>query len=465
MKRTFLLGLLLLSAVVVLSLSARSWGPHAEPAAGAHDAPSHAVLALAGCADNVLPAEDEISSDEIDLPFEINFFGRTYTSIFVNNNGNVTFDLPLGTFTPLTLLHTSRVIIAPFFADVDTRSPDNGATFGVVIYGATSFGGYSAFCVTWVDVGYFFQHSDKLNRFQLLLIDRSDIAPGDFDILMNYDRIEWETGDASGGINGLGGNAARVGYANGSTAAVELPGSGIPGSFLDSNPAGLMHGSRDALDAGRYLFAVRNGPAPPQATPAPLIAYGDANCDGAVNTVDAALALQFDAGLIESIECRGAADVNGDGVINSLDASLLLQFDAGLISRLGPTPPATPTPLPTSPPIAPIALPEQGESGVAGFAAIVETGTGGAEVGVIIERGLEEGAHMNHLHEGRCDALGVIHVALTELQAGANGRAGATTSIDDPSFSHWLENAHALAVHALDGTVVACGNVSPAGDR
>jgi hypothetical protein len=188
-----------------------------------------------------------------------------------------------------------------------------------------------------------------------------------------------------------------------------------------------------------------------------------------VNAIDAALALQFDAGLIESLGCRGAADVNGDGSVDSLDATLLLQFAAGLISPPAPpptpTPPTTPTPSPTPlpvPPIAPIALPEQGESGVAGFAAIVETATGGTEVGVIIEQGLEEGAHMNHLHEGACDALGEIHVALTDLQANANGRAGATTIIDDPPFSHWLERAHALAVHALDGTVVACGNVEPA---
>ena len=57
---------------------------------------------------------------------------------------------------------------------------------------------------------------------------------------------------------------------------------------------------------------------------------GDANCDGLVNSLDAALVLQFDAGLIHSLTCADA-DYNHDGVVNALDAALILQKDAGLI--------------------------------------------------------------------------------------------------------------------------------------
>jgi hypothetical protein len=57
---------------------------------------------------------------------------------------------------------------------------------------------------------------------------------------------------------------------------------------------------------------------------------GDANCDGLVNSLDAALVLQYDAGLIHSLTCADA-DYNHDGVVNSLDAALILQKDAGLI--------------------------------------------------------------------------------------------------------------------------------------
>ena len=70
-------------------------------------------------------------------------------------------------------------------------------------------------------------------------------------------------------------------------------------------------------------------------TPAPLGALtGDVNCDGMVSAVDAALVLQFNAGLSASVPCAAGADVNGDGDITSVDAALILQFTAGLLDSL-----------------------------------------------------------------------------------------------------------------------------------
>jgi hypothetical protein len=69
---------------------------------------------------------------------------------------------------------------------------------------------------------------------------------------------------------------------------------------------------------------------------APQIVYGDASCDGGVNSVDAAVILQHAAGLIASLACAPNADVNGDGRADPLDATLVLQYSAGLISHLGP---------------------------------------------------------------------------------------------------------------------------------
>ncbi len=63
---------------------------------------------------------------------------------------------------------------------------------------------------------------------------------------------------------------------------------------------------------------------------------GDASCDGSVDAVDAALVLQFTAGLLGSILCAAPADVNGDGDITSVDAALILQFTAGLLTTLSP---------------------------------------------------------------------------------------------------------------------------------
>ena len=72
---------------------------------------------------------------------------------------------------------------------------------------------------------------------------------------------------------------------------------------------------------------VASGTATALPTPPP----GDADCNGTVNSVDAALVLQFDAGLFEILVCSLFADVNRDGTVNSVDASLILQFVAGLI--------------------------------------------------------------------------------------------------------------------------------------
>jgi hypothetical protein len=217
-----------------------------------------AIKNLSGCATSSIPANDDGSSPSVALSFSLNFFGTSYSSLYVNNNGNVTFDGPLRAFTADPVLSTAHVIIAPYWADVDTRDARSALT----TYGSTTYGGRPAFCVNWVNVGYYTSHADKLNSFQLLLIDRSDSGTGNFDIMMNYSQVQWETGDASGGVSGLGGSSARAGYSNGSDVSLELPGSGVNGAFLDSSASGLIHGNRGSVIPGRYVFQVRNGQAP-----------------------------------------------------------------------------------------------------------------------------------------------------------------------------------------------------------
>ena len=156
----------------------------------------------------------------------------------------MTFDAPLSAFTPVGLTATNHVIIAPFWADTDTRS----ASSARVTYGSTpaSSSQPAAFCANWVNVGYFAGHADKLDSFQLQLLDRSQAggSAGDFDIVMNFGSIEWETGDASGGVGGTGGVPARVGYSNGVDHALEIVGSGTSGAFLDGGPDSLAAGIR-----------------------------------------------------------------------------------------------------------------------------------------------------------------------------------------------------------------------------
>ncbi len=65
-------------------------------------------------------------------------------------------------------------------------------------------------------------------------------------------------------------------------------------------------------------------------TPASVI--GDANCDGDITGIDAALILQFTAGILGDLPCN--ADANGDGNTDAIDAALVLQFTAGLLESL-----------------------------------------------------------------------------------------------------------------------------------
>ncbi len=204
-----------------------------------------------------LARNDDLSTGLVALGFGINFYGTNTGNAFVNNNGNITFGSALGTFTPFGIQTNSFPIIAPFFADVDTR----GAASSLTTYGTGSIGGRAVFGVNWIDVGYFNTQTDKLNSFQLILTDRSDTGAGNFDIQFNYDRILWETGSASNGVNGFGGTPAAAGYTAGDQVHFfEFAGSRSTLSFLDSNNnTGLIHNSLNSATLGQYNFQVREG--------------------------------------------------------------------------------------------------------------------------------------------------------------------------------------------------------------
>ena len=152
------------------------------------------------------------------------FFGGPGTSLFLNNNGNVSFGAGISAFTPTGPQGASAPIISPFFADVDTRNVASG-----VVYYRNSAPG--EFIATWDQVGYFGSHADLLNSFQLVLRDPSvyTIPVGEGAIGFFWKTMGWETGDASGGSGGFGGTPGAVGFGNGSSDGVILEGSTLAG--------------------------------------------------------------------------------------------------------------------------------------------------------------------------------------------------------------------------------------------
>jgi uncharacterized repeat protein (TIGR03803 family) len=249
----------LLLAVLAASLLALAWSASAG-----------AIRNLTGFTSNVYGRNDDgsypcVSLDDavppdctptpISIGFAINFYGNQFTQLYLNNNGNVTFDEPLAEFTPFTLTGVTNEIVAPFFADVDTRLGNT------VTFGNDTVNGHPAFGVNWFNVGYYDEETNKLDSFQLVLIARPDRNPGDFDIEFNYGQVQWETGDASDGVNGLGGESAVVGFSNGSGLPgtyFQLQGSAQPGELLDRNPGGLIHNSLNTNVPGRYVFPIVN---------------------------------------------------------------------------------------------------------------------------------------------------------------------------------------------------------------
>ncbi len=217
-----------------------------------------AIRSDSGCRAAFLQRNDDGSSGVVTIGFNINLFGKQRASLYVNNNGNLTFDSPLSAYSPDPIRQIRNEMITAFWADVDT----SGLLSNLVTYGNTTIEGRRAFCRNYVNVGYYDANDDRLNSFQIVLVDRSDTGSGNFDIAFNYERILWETGDASGGTNGFGGVSGRVGYTNGTGLAdtsFELPGSGVRGDFLDSSSNALVRRFLSSNIPGRLLFPVRNG--------------------------------------------------------------------------------------------------------------------------------------------------------------------------------------------------------------
>uniref|UniRef100_A0A670Z162 Alpha-tectorin n=1 Tax=Pseudonaja textilis TaxID=8673 RepID=A0A670Z162_PSETE len=194
--------------------------------------------------DTKTPKVDDGSSSEIKLSFPFIFFGAPYRTIFVNNNGVVSFNVLVSQFTPESFpLADGRAFIAPFWADVH-----NGIQ-GEIYYRETtdpvllkkvskdirkyfknmpSFTALSVFIATWDEVTFYGGSSTTpVNTFQALLISDGTSSFAMF----NYEEINWTTGTASGGdpLTGLGGVMAQAGFNGGnSTNYFSIPGSRTP---------------------------------------------------------------------------------------------------------------------------------------------------------------------------------------------------------------------------------------------
>jgi len=191
------------------------------------------------------PANDDGSVGPLSLPFDFCFYGVTETSFYVNNNGNVSFGSPYSSFTPSGFPDPTFVMLAPFWADVDTR----GAGSGLVWYKIEP----NRVVVIWDQVGYWSNHADLKNTFELIFTNGLDplIGIGN-NVAFSFDVMQWTCGDI-GGSGGFGTYAATVGVNRGNGVDYALVGLfDHPGSDYDG-PGGANDGV-SYLDGKYYAF-------------------------------------------------------------------------------------------------------------------------------------------------------------------------------------------------------------------
>jgi len=155
-----------------------------------------------------VPRNDDGSLGPINLGFQFFLFGTPYTEVYINTNGNITFDASLSTYNasgfPINI-----PMIAPFWADEDTRNAGTGnqSQIWYRLYN-------DRLVVTWDSVGYFSNHLDKTNNFQLTIYANAGGTLAQ-DVVFAYGDMQWTTGDASSGTGGFGGTPATAGINEG----------------------------------------------------------------------------------------------------------------------------------------------------------------------------------------------------------------------------------------------------------
>ncbi|MGE0635049.1 MAG: gliding motility-associated C-terminal domain-containing protein [Bacteroidia bacterium] len=182
-------------------LNAEDFAPRAT-AGGGPNVNCGCIQTLDGSYTLAMGPNDDGSTGLISLPFTFCLYGTSQNSMYINNNGNISFGTSYGTFSSNPFPDPGFVMVAPFWADVDTRGT------GQVWYKVTP----TYAIIRWNNVGYYSSQTDKINDFQLIITNGTDpIIPNGNNVAFCYGDMQWTTGSASNGVGGFGGTPATVG--------------------------------------------------------------------------------------------------------------------------------------------------------------------------------------------------------------------------------------------------------------
>ena len=194
-----------------------------------------------------VPRNDD-GSLQVQFDFSFGYCEANYTTLYINTNGNITFDNPLSSFSA-SGFPISTPMIAPFWGDVDTRSCGGQVWYKKEV---------DYMIITWDGVGFYSQDCSLTNTFQLIITDgNASILGAEYNTQFRYGDMQWTTGSASGGSGGLGGVPATVGYNIGNgvdfsqVGRFDQAGSDYDGSFGNSDGV-------DYLDLNCFSFQTGN---------------------------------------------------------------------------------------------------------------------------------------------------------------------------------------------------------------
>jgi hypothetical protein len=191
---------------------------------------------------------DNATTPALHLPFNFCFFGQSFDSVFISNNGIVSFVQPIHSFIDSghgLPFGKDTLMIAPFFADANTNK-----NAGIVYYKITP----TYMVVTWDSVRYAGIDVDGWNIFQLIITNGSDpILPQGNNVSFCYPLMQWACSESSGGFSGYGGTPAIIGINNGDGIHYSQIGTfSLPGNVYDG-PFSPFNGV-DWLDFNSFTF-------------------------------------------------------------------------------------------------------------------------------------------------------------------------------------------------------------------
>ncbi|MBU2982601.1 Hint domain-containing protein [Lentibacter algarum] len=168
----------------------------------------------------------------------IDFFGTSYTSLYINSNGLITFTGPNTTYNGTDLASLNQPAIAPFWTDVNITGGNASGTNNIYWDLDPANG---TFTVTWYEVEPY--SGSGTDTFQMVL---SDLGGGTWGVEFIYEDI--------GFTNGYGAQA-QVGVTDGGSNDYIVPGSGNATALSNYDTADLDSDSPD----GTWDMFMNNG--------------------------------------------------------------------------------------------------------------------------------------------------------------------------------------------------------------